>query len=95
MKALSNNEIIRLRGPLSKCETFLCTLSATDCIKRKISYFRLSAAKEKVTHIRAKKLDNKSCEGLHLQRCHRFTTKLGKPIGTTPDFSQLFMELRA
>ena len=27
---------------------FLCTLSATDCIKRKISYFRLCAAKEKV-----------------------------------------------
>ena len=45
---MSNNEIIRLRGPLSKCEHFLCTLSATDCIQRKISYFRRSAAKEKV-----------------------------------------------
>ena len=48
IKALSNNEIIRLRGPLSKCEHLLCTLSATDCIERKISYFLLSAVKEKV-----------------------------------------------
>ena len=41
-----------------------------------------------------RKLDNKSCEGLRLQVKRDSQEKLEKPIGTTPDFSQLFMKLR-
>ena len=41
-----------------------------------------------------KKLDNKSRERLRL-RVRQFHTKIEKPIGKTPDLSQLFMKLGA
>ena len=46
-----------------------------------------------ITKIRVRKLDQNSCEGLHLQGFDRFTRKLEKPMGKTPYFSQSFMEL--
>ena len=39
-----------------------------------------------------RKLDNKSCDGLRLSK-DRFTRKLEKPVGETPNFPQLFMKV--
>ena len=47
----------------------------------------------KSTQIRARTLDNKSCEGLCLRVKDRFIRKLEKPTDETPIFSHLFMNL--
>ena len=40
-----------------------------------------------------RKLDNKSCEGLRLRVVNdRFTRKLEKPVGKTPDFFSVVYE---